>query len=510
MESKNQELFFQDPPDSQTEILLRDAEDAELSSESDSEELTTWKEEKVVDVLPAVPRCPSPPEAWDASVKISPPNREGTRPRWHRAEPRFGCPDCGKTFPWQSALARHQLSHSGEKPYRCADCPKSFAQRSKLARHRRLHTGELSCECPECGKRFCDRYKLARHQKIHSGERPYRCDVCGRGFCLSSNLRQHRRVHTGERPHGCPECGRRFSRRSNLIQHLRVHQLQWQQEGRQGVGLRQGGSELGQGSDQCEEEWEYEWIADTMNGEQAADLYPGNCVDEPGAELLIEDPEDEEILQFRVGDYEQGWNAEINGGHHEPEKIVDLQPGKRVHQLELGPRPPENEEILELRVGESDDDDCVLVNEEGPLLLDSHENCPNFLSANKAHLVGNEPPQCFDCGRTFTRNSSLSRHQLIHSTKHPHACRDCCRSFSSATLLAQHQLTHASGQPHPCPDCPKSFSHRSKLLRHQRVHTGVLFCHLTGEDSSKLLWNKNCSWFHCLPPSSSIISRNQA
>ncbi|XP_066486505.1 zinc finger protein 850-like [Tiliqua scincoides] len=476
--SKDQELCFRDPQDSGEREAPRDVEDVELSSESDCEELATWKEEEAVDVLPTAPQSPNPLEGWD-TVKNSLPNRDENKPRWYRTEPRFACSDCGKTFPWQSALARHQLSHSGEKPYRCSDCPKSFAQRSKLARHRRLHTGEPSCECAECGKRFCDRYKLARHQKIHSGERPYRCDVCGRGFCLSSNLRQHRRVHTGERPHGCPECGRRFSRRSNLIQHLRVHQLQWQQQGGQGAGLQPGDSEL----NLCEEEWEYEWIADTQDGEPTSELPAESLEGEPSSELFARAHEGEEILEFRVGDYEHGWNSEMSGRNQESNEVMELQPGNQEHQQssELHSGVPESEEIVELRVGyadehgwneelDGDDDDCLLVTDGQPLHPDSNLS-PDIQATKNACLAANELPQCSDCGRTFTRNFSLSRHQLIHATEHPHACRECCRSFSLPSLLAQHQLTHASGQPHACPNCPKSFSHRSKLVRHQRIHT---------------------------------------
>lgn len=171
----------------------------------------------------------------------------------------------------------------------------------------------------------------------------------------------------------------------------------------------------------------------------------------------------------------------MSGRNHEGSEVMELQPGNHKHQqsLELRPRVPESDEIVELRVGDSDefgwnedldgdDDDCLLVTD-GQLL--PSDSCPDIQASNNACLAGNELPDCSDCGQTFTQNFSLTQHQLIYATEHPHSCQECCRSFSLPSLLAQHQLTHASGQPHVYPNYPKNDRHGSKLKQHLSIHT---------------------------------------
>ncbi|KFZ49340.1 Zinc finger protein 544, partial [Antrostomus carolinensis] len=46
------------------------------------------------------------------------------------------CPNCGKSFRWNSGLMVHQRIHSGERPYKCGDCGKSFMRSSDLVNHK--------------------------------------------------------------------------------------------------------------------------------------------------------------------------------------------------------------------------------------------------------------------------------------------------------------------------------------------------------------------------------------
>ncbi|KRT85090.1 BTB domain-containing protein [Oryctes borbonicus] len=186
----------------------------------------------------------------------------------------FPCMYCGTSFPHQSKLTRHILSHSLEtlkyrelqhrelqqhlpslaaEPINLMETHFSCGSRvglpvmpheppdptdqppTAVAMDFGVSGGDMSAVdsgsgggpgvvlCKFCGKSFPDVSSLIGHLPVHTGDRPFKCEFCGKAFKLRHHMKDHCRVHTGERPFRCALCGKTFSRSTILKAHEKTH-----------------------------------------------------------------------------------------------------------------------------------------------------------------------------------------------------------------------------------------------------------------------------------------------
>ncbi|XP_078687883.1 ras-responsive element-binding protein 1-like [Branchiostoma floridae x Branchiostoma belcheri] len=107
-------------------------------------------------------------------MDISSDDTQGQKKSSYSSSPnRVCCPHCPRTFPWESSLRRHLLTHTGQKPYKCPKCPMKFSTKSNRERHLlRKHNG--------------------KEKEVQKSEGSYQCRICEYSvFANKSNLHRH-------------------------------------------------------------------------------------------------------------------------------------------------------------------------------------------------------------------------------------------------------------------------------------------------------------------------------
>ncbi|XP_056409235.1 uncharacterized protein LOC130324639 isoform X2 [Hyla sarda] len=109
------------------------------------------------------------------------------------------------------------------------------------------------------------------------------------------------------------------------------------------------------------------------------------------------------------------------------------------------------------------------VNPENPGKGD--ENCVLRLKKRKGPPRVEEPFECKQCGKTFTRHFTLLQHRMIHTGERPYSCKECGKTFRDNGYLKVHMRSHTKEKPYTCSECGKRFGQNSAMVAHLRIHT---------------------------------------
>lgn len=380
----------------------------------------------------------------DESAAQTLPDQEGT----------FACPDCDKSFRFQSLLKAHQRSHTGEQPFLCPQCGRRFSFKQSLERHKQTHKpgrrhrclicGEsfdsLEAErehrsahmengeylCSECGRAFAWKSALVRHLKTHgkdAGEaaHTHKCPRCDLAFSCASYLNKHLQTHREERAHAC-SCGKSFAYRAALTAHQRVHQ-----------------KERPHVCAQCGKGF----------------LYRGGLLNH----MKIHSEDMPFMCSFCGKSFKRERNMKKHERCHTRENVFACSQCDKSfvykatlvrHQLtHSGERP-------------------YLCSDCGKGFFSHAE----LLKHERFH-TGHKPFECPHCGKRFTQSCYLTIHLRYHTGARPYPCTECDKSFLSANRLKRHQRTHSAEKPYVCAQCGKGFRQSYNLKMHERTHYDV-------------------------------------
>ena len=150
------------------------------------------------------------------SQKTSGPQKTGSVPI-----PCINVAVCGRYFKQRQSKHRHEkVRGKSGSSFNCDQCSYVTTGKDSLIRHKKSCKSSRVHKCHTCNKEFPYQSVLARHQMTHQNKK-HQCDHCPRSYSRMDKYRQHLLTHSriDNDLHTCDICDKSFAQRSSLSRH---------------------------------------------------------------------------------------------------------------------------------------------------------------------------------------------------------------------------------------------------------------------------------------------------
>ena len=131
------------------------------------------------------------------------------------------CPDCNKAFSTRTSSEKHMYVHK-DMDYVCDQCGQSFPFESRLKQHKISHHKSATHHCmvKNCDRSLKNNGDLNHHVNQHKGIW-YKCDFFTHQNKDKRNTESHQCVHvSGNEKYSCTHCGKKFNFNTQYRHHL--------------------------------------------------------------------------------------------------------------------------------------------------------------------------------------------------------------------------------------------------------------------------------------------------